>query len=232
VGTNKKERLDMSQSKSRIIGRGKTPLQECRSGMAVPMVIIFVVFMGIFIGSMTYNRMTVKRQTKTTFEYLGAHYMAQSALQHMSLKLRLLPNEAYDSSAISLGICPFNAQGDTGIGTLHAGPLEVFRGDVSTLANPAVDNVVRGYPLTTGVTDNSIDGFDGATVDDGWNYRITMANALTAFTDGDTRVLVIEIQAEGRASSFNSHNLLTQRIETIKKTIEIKRSPEEVPVGP
>ena len=229
MGTNKKERLDMSQSKSRIMCRGRNTQRLCRSGMAVPMVIIFVVFMGIFIGSMTYNRMTLKRQTKTTFEYLAAHYMAQSALQHMSLKLRLLPNEAYDSSAISLGICPFNSSGETGVGTLYTGPLEVFRGDVSTQQNPAVANVTRGYPLITGVTDTSLDDFDDDpdNIESGWNYQITMANALTAFTDGTTRVLVIEVQAEGRASSFNSHNVLRQRIETIKKTIEIKRSPDE-----
>ena len=229
MGKNKKEGSDMSQSKSRITGRGKAPQWLSRSGMAIPMVIIFVVFMGIFIGSMTYNRMTLKRQTKTTFEYLGAHYMAQSALQHMALKLRLLPNEAYDSSAVSLGICPFNVDGDIGVGTAYPGPLNVFRGDVSTQENPAdVGPVERGYPLITGVDDGSLNGFDG-TVNDitsGWNYQITMANALTAFTSGTTRILVIEVQAEGRANAFISGNVV-QRIETVKKTMEIKRSPEE-----
>jgi hypothetical protein len=210
------------------MGKGRAPKWLCRSGMAVPMIIIFIVFMGIFIGSMTYNRMTVKRQTKTTFEYLAAHYMAQSALQHMALKLRLLPNEAYDSSAVSLGICPFNASGDTGIGVMYPGPLNVFRGDVSTQENPAdVGPVLRGYPLETG-TDGSLARFDGAVNDitDGWNYQITMANALTAFTSGTTRILVIEVQAEGRAEAF-LNNVKTQRIETIKKTMEIKRAPKE-----
>lgn len=232
MATNEKEGSDMSQSKSRIAGRCRAPRWLCRSGMAVPMIIIFIVFMGIFIGSMTYNRMTVKRQTKTTFEYLGAHYMAQSALQHMALKLRLLPNEAYDSSAVSLGICPFDTAGGVTAGNAFSGPLDVFRGDVSTLTDPdGVGPVVRGYPLATGQTGGSLDSFDAdaSSIDDGWNYQVTMANALTAFTSGTTRVLVIEVQAEGRSAAFVSNSTVVQRIETVKKTMEIRRSHDESP---
>jgi len=211
----------------------KTPLWLCRSGMAIPMIIIFIVFMGIFIGSMTYNRVTLKRQTKTTFEYLAAHYMAQSALQHMSLKLRLLPNEAYDASALSLGLCPFNSAGEVPAAAPNVfdGSLNVFRGDVSTVTDPdgGAGPVIQGYPLGTG-TDGALDSFDGTASDIavGWGYQVTRANALTAFTSGTTRVLVIEVQAEGRAvSHVKGQALPQQRIETIKKTIEIKRAHED-----
>ena len=233
MGTTKNAEPHMQKGESRMKKAGRTipPIWFSRSGMAVPMIIIFIIFLGIFIGTMTFNRMTVKRQTKTTFEYLSAHYMAQSALQHMSLKLRLLPNEAYDSSAISLGICPFNTDGSAPAApdeNKFSGPLDVFRGDISTVTDPdGTGPVVQGYPLATGVSDGSLDSFDGTASDitDGWGYQITMANALTAYTSGTTRILVIEVQAEGRARSF-SNNQESQRIETIKKTMEIKRTPD------
>jgi len=218
----------MPTSESRVMAgrRPRTAWMGTR-GMAVPLILCFVIFVGIFIGTMVYNRINIKRQTKTTFEYLQAHYMAQSALQHMYLKLRLLPNEAYDTSAVSLGICPFDRSGAVPASASHksAGPMTILTGDVCTDADPD-GATLQGYPLDTN-TGGEMAPFDDA----GWGYSIVEANAVTAFTSGPQRILVIEVTAEGRSFSYvgNSAGLsqASPRIERIKKTIEIRRQHDD-----
>ena len=224
----------MPTSKSRIRQfRGRRVTWLSNQGMAIPLIICFVIFVGIFIGSMVYNRINIKRQTKTTFEYLAAHYMAQSALQHMYLKLRLLPNEAYDTSAVSLGLCPFD-RSDTvpsTVGTKSVEPMKVLTGDICTIADPGSDpecaNSKRGYPLDNG-TGGALADFDSA----GWGYKIVQANAITAHTKGQQRILVIEVVAEGFAASFTGTTeggmaSAKPRIERIRKTIEIRRQHDD-----
>ncbi len=221
----------MSASKSRMT-RGRRATWMSSRGMAIPLIICFVIFVGIFIGSMVYNRINIKRQTKTTFEYLAAHYMAQSALQHMYLKLRLLPNEAYDTSAVSLGLCPFDRSETvpSTVGTKSAEPMKVLTGDVCTDANPGAlpgcENSKRGYPLDNG-TDGALEEYDNA----GWGYRIVSANAITAHTQGQQRILVIEVIAEGRSAAFVGSSAggmsAEPRFERIKKTIEIRRQHDD-----
>ena len=196
----------MPTSKSRVRVTNGSAALKCRArwlarrGMAIPLIVCFIVFMGIFLGSMVYNRINIKRQTKTTFEYLAAHYMAQSALQHMYLKLRLLPNEAYDTSSVALGLCPFDRSGTVGsVGVKSVEPMKVMTGDVCTVADvdgefPSLTNSRRGYPLNDGTSDD-LKAFD----DDGWGYRMVAANAVTAHTKDKKRILVIELEAEGFA---------------------------------
>lgn len=207
--------------------RRRGPSWMGRRGMAIPLIICFVILTGILLGSMTFQRYNVKRQTKTTFEYLAAHYVAQGALQHMYLKLRLLPNEAYDASSVALGYCPFyvdpTATAIPPAGTKAPEPLTKFIDDVTTDAagSTMLGVAAKTYPLPADASSGELDQFGD------WGYRIVEANAVTAHTSGTQRILVLEVLAEGWATGFivGSEQGTTEglRVERIRKTIEIKR---------
>ena len=57
--------------------------------------------------SVIHFRKQSKQQNVSNFHFLRVNFLAQSATQHMLLKLSVLPQEAYDSGVLSLGYCPF-----------------------------------------------------------------------------------------------------------------------------
>ena len=75
--------------------------------MAIPLVMGFCFLATVFVFMMSTIRVEDKRQNLMTFQQLKAYYLAQAAIQHALLKVRILPNEVYDASALARGLCPF-----------------------------------------------------------------------------------------------------------------------------
>ncbi len=80
---------------------------KSRKGMAMPIVMLIVLCVMIMSITLFYFRKESKQQNVTNFHFLRVNFLAQSAVQHMLLKLSVLPQEAYDSGVLSLGYCPF-----------------------------------------------------------------------------------------------------------------------------
>ncbi len=75
--------------------------------MAIPIVLLIVLCVMIMSVTVFYFRKESKQQNVTNFHFLRVNFLAQSATQHMLLKLSCLPQEAYDSGVLRLGYCPF-----------------------------------------------------------------------------------------------------------------------------
>ncbi len=195
-----------------------------RRGMAVPLAFAVLVMLGVFLGIMTYNRLTMKRQTKTTFEYLRAYYMAQGGLQHALLKLRVLPNEAYDASCISTGVCPFFTGESPGHGDSTDDLWKVYMQEICTdkeeYGPGGADFLARHfYPLKP-PADSGIDpAFWGYCVD------LEKSKALSLYTNPSTRerVMVLELTIRGWGPAF-AEGVSAKRFEIVKKIVEIKTS--------
>ena len=69
-----------------------------RKGLAIPLAAGFAIIMTILIVVTTMARSSTKRQTKSTFQALKAHFVAQGAIQTALYKFRVLPNEGFDAA--------------------------------------------------------------------------------------------------------------------------------------
>lgn len=80
---------------------------DSRKGMAVPVVLLIVLCVMVMTVSVIHFRKQSKQQNVSNFHFLRVNFLAQSATQHMLLKLSVFPQEAYDSGVLGLGYCPF-----------------------------------------------------------------------------------------------------------------------------
>ena len=80
---------------------------KSRKGMAVPIVLLIVLVVMIMSVAVIHFRKESKQQNVSNFHFLRVNFLAQSAAQHMLLKLSVFPQEAYDSGVLGLGYCPF-----------------------------------------------------------------------------------------------------------------------------
>jgi len=190
-----------------------------RRGLAIPMVMGFCFLAAVFTVMMSTVRVEDKRQSLMTFQQLKAYYMAQGAIQHALLKVRILPNEAYDASALARGICPFVQNPEQGEGPNPIEkPLEDFVSDINTLEDEG------GLPLRL-----------AQDVEETWSYQIKSARALTAFTKADEdaggasrAVVVLEFEAIGYVEDkVKSEGDENRRWETVEKVVEVTRNPPE-----
>lgn len=70
-----------------------------RRGMAVAVVLFFAISIALFMYMLADSNTNLSLQNKKTLGQLQAYYLAQSALQHVMLKLRFLPKESYEAFA-------------------------------------------------------------------------------------------------------------------------------------
>ncbi len=70
---------------------------NCRRGIAVVVVLCFAVTIALFMYALVGSNTNLAVQNKKTLGQLQAYYLAQSAIQHAILKLRLLPKETFDA---------------------------------------------------------------------------------------------------------------------------------------
>jgi len=68
-----------------------------RRGIAEVVVLFFAIFIALFMCVLLESNTSLFMQNRKTLGQLQAYYLAQSALQHAILKLRLLPKETYDA---------------------------------------------------------------------------------------------------------------------------------------
>ena len=113
-------------------------LFKSRKGIAVPVVMLIVLCVMIMTVTVVHFRKGSKKQNASNFHFLRVNFLAQSAVQHMLLKLSVFPQEAYDCGVIGLGYCPFrgivydkNGNAPTS-GVKNAAGLEVFASDCNT----------------------------------------------------------------------------------------------------
>lgn len=191
-------------------------MRRARDGVAIPLVMGFAFLAGVFIVMMSTIRVEDKRQTLLTFQQLKAYYMAQAAIQHALLKVRILPNESYDASALARGICPFVKEPQQGDGPdKFTDALDTFISDINT------DAATDGLPLVLAEDAEST-----------WTYKIESAKALTTFTksvdpsEPARAVNVIEFKAVGYIEDkLKSEGDERRRWETVEKVVEITRNP-------
>lgn len=82
-------------------------ISNSRKGIAVPVVLLIVLCVMVMTVSVVHFRKQSKQQNVSNFHFLRVNFLAQSAAQHMLLKLSVFPQEAYDSGVLGLGYCPF-----------------------------------------------------------------------------------------------------------------------------
>ena len=79
------------------------PCRNSRSGMVLAGVLFFAFAVSIGLLMLVQTNVTIGWQNRNAVRQLQAYYIAQSGLQHMLLKLRLLPREAYEMMKDSSG---------------------------------------------------------------------------------------------------------------------------------
>jgi hypothetical protein len=190
-----------------------------RRGQAIPLVMGFCFLAAVFVFAITTIRVEDKKQNLMTFQQLKAYYMAQGAIQHALLKIRILPNETYDVSALSRGHCPLLIEPpDAPMDPAWDGGLAYLISDINT-------NSLQ-IQLTSPETAN-------------WSYTVDAAQALTTFmktgdaedagTSMDRRkVNVLELVALGTIQDKHTSNVggadEKSRTEQVTKIVEISRS--------
>jgi len=179
--------------------------RKSTKGMAIPIVIIFSFCVLVFAGSMFFFRKEVKQENQANINFLQANFLAQAAIQHALLKIRVLPQEAYDSGVLQQGYCPFQAitadTNPTG-GNKTSFPLEVFRSDCNTGSEPWL-----------------LDGLDKPN----WTYQIASITVIAAYTDQQKNELVQSVQITAVGSVFDPKGGRGWRTERMTKTVEIRR---------
>lgn len=78
-----------------------------KRGMVLVGVIFFAFAVSIGLFMLVRTNTTIGMQNRSTLRQLQAYYVAQSGLQHMLLKLKLLPREAYEAMKTSSGADEF-----------------------------------------------------------------------------------------------------------------------------
>ncbi len=196
------------------------------------MVMGFAFLSGVFVLMIMSIRVEDKRQNLMTFQQLKAYYMAQAGIQHALLKIRILPNEVYDASALSRGFCPLLLsppdEMDPGVNASRpkwGEGLAYFIEDIGTYSADG------GIPLSSELG-------RGESAD--WTYHIESARSLTTFVKAadaadpngrGKKINVLEIVSVGTIQDKMRSNLSEAdadaqrtRSEQVTKVIEITRS--------
>lgn len=153
-------------------------MRRRREGFSIALVLLFTSISVILLIAFVNARVSANAQNKNAFARLKAHWLAQSAVQHALLKLRILPGESFDASMLEKGFCPFVPVGtaSTGTGTLNATPADVFRNEVNS----------DRWPIYSAWTEFS-----------GWKYDATAIKPIMAETKGSERIHAVEIRGSG-----------------------------------
>lgn len=191
-------------------------VRRSRRGVAIAMVLFFVtVVLFFFLIPMVFTRTERNKQNKLSLQYLKAHYLAQGAIQHALLKIRMLPTEIYSASCLQRGICPkdplLTGTPPTG-GRKSETAIDIFKDDITTTQFPIEST-----------------GFDYT--GNNWIYEITEIKALTihrrqtgsAGTSMSVHVLEILARATIEDDLYSKSGESARRSEMVKKVVEIER---------
>lgn len=186
-----------------------------RTGLALPLVILFVFCTFTFGSYLFFFRKEIKQQNMLAFHALQAEFLAQAAIQHALLKIQFFRQEVFDAGAAEKGLCPFQAV--RAQDTVRGGPnrsvvaLDILRGDCTSAAlpfasfdEPEVDALLRT-----------------------WEYQVASLSVLSGFSDVDptrsaVRVQVVRVTGEGKA--IDPMGGRGARTETMTKTFHLRRA--------
>ena len=175
----------------------KKRINRSSAGIVLPIVLTFVVVLMVFSFAMMQARKESRQENLMTFHYWKAHLMAQSAIQHAMMKIRLCPDEAFEAAARKFGICPLNDNASGGAAGGNSDLMDTFISDIRC------DDL--------GVSDTG-----------GWGYQVKNIETKAAHRNDNKLVTVVEIEAEGWA--IEGRGRLNKRTEVVKKTISIFKS--------
>ncbi len=176
-----------------------------RCGIAIPIVLLFCLCVMVMASSLFYFRKESKQQNVNTFHFLQVNFLAQSAAQHLLLKLSAFPQDAYDSGVLSLGYCPFR-----GI-------------PASTAAMPAPGNKDNGGLLTFASDCTATSPawlVPGITASD-WKYSISDFEIISAYTDAVKRQTVLTAQLTAIGEGKMARGNMGIRKEKLVKTVQL-----------
>lgn len=184
-----------------------------RRGLAIPLVMLFVICTLALAGGMFDFRRQVKQQNVSNYNFLQANFLAQAAVQDVLLKCRILPQEAYDAGMALQGYCPFQAvlSGSTPTsGTKSPEPMQIFISDCRSFGTNRVD----WHPQL--IADMGIQADD-------WKFEVASMTIIAAFTDLVKREFVLTAQIEASGTVNDLRGGRGTRTEVMRKTIELKR---------
>lgn len=178
-----------------------------REGLALPLVLAFVICVMVLATSLVFFRKESKQQNLTNVHFLQANFLAQSAIQMMMLKLSAFPQEAADAGVLSLGYCPFRgiiAGSGIAESPANANPLglEQFFADCNTASFP------WKIPL--------------ANVGD-WKCGVTEFKVISVYTNPAERQLVISAQTKAVGEAKMQRGGMDIRKEEMIKTVKLTR---------
>jgi len=184
-----------------------------RHGIAVPLVVLFCFCtMGLAV-SMFYFRKEAKQLNLMTVNFLQANFLAQAAIEHLVLKCRILPQEAYDAGMILAGYCPLQAviAGSNPSAGMRRVPraMNIFIGDCNSTAVP--------WRLNRLATSNP-----GWRQTD-WRYEVASMSVISAFSDLVNKKFVITVQVIASGSVFDPRGGRGWHTERMTKTLELRR---------
>ncbi len=180
--------------------------KQNRTGLALPLVLTFVVCIMVFASALVYFRKESKQQNLSNLHFLQANFMAQSAIQMMLLKLSAFPQEACDAGVLSLGYCPFRGiiagSNLTAAGSGNPQALKEFFSDCNTTKFP--------WKVT------SVDSSTG-------KFAVTDFKVISAFTNPGERQLVISAQIKALGEATLNRGKMETRKEEMTKTVKLTR---------
>ena len=153
-----------------------------RSGMAIPMVLVFATALGIVATYIIKNTMQYNRSNVTSFAQLQAHFTARAGIEHAMLKIKFLHRELYDAICLAQGRNPLfdftqvtdlNAP-ESSIKSYNPGPIYLYR---SGQFNPS-RLFTPGFTINAGAERQWLDTFMSDIKSDTTNFGTTSTNAV------------------------------------------------------
>lgn len=184
-----------------------------RRGVAIIIVLTFILGTLAFATAMFFFRKEVKQQNVTNVNFLQANFLSQAAVQHALLKCRILPQEIYDSGMSSRGYCPLQAviAGETPApGTKSFKGMRIFIDDCTS-------DPTKGIPW-----DSRIQSSLGLDLND-WKYQVASMDVIAAFTQVDEKLFVLTAQIVASGTIIERRGGRGARTELMTKTIELTR---------
>lgn len=178
--------------------------------MALPIVLMVILGAMIMASTVFMFRKESKQQNVSNFHFLRVNFLAQSAAQHVLLKLSSFPQEAYDAGVLGLGYCPFQGIIYSENGDLKAPissntrALELFVADCNT------ERETNGIPWIIP---------ESRMKDKASNkYHVDGLNVLSAYNDITNKKNVLTAQivsiGEGKMEAGNKE-FRTERLEKV-----------------
>lgn len=188
------------------MSKTESKFTDYRQGLAIPLVLMFCFCILVMAMSLFYFRKESKQQNVNNFQFLQVNFLAQSATQHMLLKLSAFPQDAYDSGVLSLGYCPcrgiaFSASASPPLpGNIDTGGLDVFRSNVSIGSLPWLIPDI-----------NPAD----------WQYGIASFEIISAYSDPARRQTVLTAQITAIGEGNMRRGSMGNRRERLIKTVQL-----------